>query len=157
MEQPVMVPNTEQAINTRQKMEKEQKLLSGIIAGLIAAIIGAILWGYITIWLNWQIGWMSIGVGALVGLGVRIFGKGISIKFGIAGAILALLGCVLGNIFVNYLAISRAYEIPLFDVIKNIPFKDVIDLFKATFEWIDILFYAIALVAGYQFSIRKVK
>jgi hypothetical protein len=51
----------------------EKKLLLGGLAGLAAAIIGAIVWAVLTVMTNYhQIGWMAVGVGALVGFALRI-------------------------------------------------------------------------------------
>ena len=53
----------------------EKKLLLGGLAGLAAAIIGAIIWAVVTVTAKYQIGWMAVGVGVLVGFALRI-GKG---------------------------------------------------------------------------------
>jgi hypothetical protein len=53
----------------------EKKLLLGGFAGLAAAILGAIIWAVVTVTTKYQIGYMAIGVGALVGFALRI-GKG---------------------------------------------------------------------------------
>src|SRR5713101_3491857 len=44
----------------------EKKLLLGGFAGLAAAIIGAIIWAVVTVTTKYQIGWMALGVGALI-------------------------------------------------------------------------------------------
>jgi hypothetical protein len=150
-------PITTQNQVTMPAVTKEGNFVAGISGGVIAAIIGAILWGIISIWIERQIGWMAIGVGALVGLGVRIFGKGTSAKFGIVGAILAILGCLAGNVVMIYIAISREYGLGIWEVVTNLSLKDVFEIQKELFELIDILFYALALYAGYRFSFRKTK
>ena len=68
-----------------------------VLAGLIAAGLGAYLWAVITIATGYQIGFMAIGVGVLVGSAVRGFGKGIEPVFGVIGTTLALLGCAAGS------------------------------------------------------------
>lgn len=139
------------------KAKSSGSFAAGILGGVIGAIIGAILWGIISVWIDMQIGWMAVGVGALVGLGVRFLGKGASIKFGIAGAILAFLGCVLGNVVMIYIVISREFGIPLWEVITTLTAGDIFEMLKELFNLIDILFYALALYAGFRFSYRKVK
>ena len=76
----------------RQRLETEQNLPLGVVAGFIAAILGAGVWAAITVATNYQIGFMAIAIGLLVGYAVRTFGKGITSAFGVAGAILSLLG-----------------------------------------------------------------
>ncbi|MGK0390595.1 MAG: hypothetical protein ACI94Y_003353 [Maribacter sp.] len=48
---------------------------------------------------EYQIGFMAIGVGILVGFDNKFAGKGIDSMFGIIGASFALFGCLLGNLF----------------------------------------------------------
>jgi hypothetical protein len=130
---------------------------SGVLGGFAGAVIGAILWGIISVWLDRQIGWMAIGIGALVGVGVRFPGKGTGIKFGIAGALLAILGCLAGNAMMIYILLAREYGLTLWYVMTNLSASDLFSLIKEAFQWIDILFYALALYTGYRFSFRKVK
>jgi hypothetical protein len=87
----------------REKLRLEQNLPMALAAGFAAALVGGILWAVITVVTNYQIGFMAVGVGLLVGYAVRYFGKGIDPIFGVAGAVLALLGCLLGNFFRSHL------------------------------------------------------
>lgn len=132
-----------------------ENLLFGIIAGVIAAVIGAIIWACISAWTEYQIGWMAIGVGALVGFAVRFLGKGSSLKFGIIGAILSLFGCLMGNLLAVCIAASKEWNISLFEILSLLDFPTIIDIFTETFSPIDIVFYIIAVVAGFQFSFKK--
>jgi hypothetical protein len=74
-----------------EKFRSEQDFLGGVGAGLAAAIAGAIIWAVISAVTEYQIGWMAVGVGFLVGMTVRVVGKGIEKHFGIAGALLLCL------------------------------------------------------------------
>lgn len=57
---------------------------------------------------EYQIGYMAIAVGFLVGFVIRLTGKGIDKIFGISGAILAIFGCLLGNLLSNVGFIANA-------------------------------------------------
>jgi hypothetical protein len=135
--------------------EKKGNLLLGIITGIIAALIGAVIWALITFWTGWQIGWMAVGVGFLVGISIRIFGKGTSPVFGVIGAILALLGCLAGNLLATCIFLADELEMGVFEIISKLDFKLIGEILKETFAWQDILFYAIAIYEGYKFSFRK--
>ena len=99
---------------------------------------------------------MAVGVGILVGFAVRTFGKGLDLRFGIAGAALALAGCLMGNIFASCIAISNEYQVPLFQVIGSLQWSIIADIYIHTFNPIDILFYGIALYEGYRFSFLRI-
>ena len=66
-----------------------QNLGLGLLGGVIGAALGALAWAAVTALTQFQIGWMSIGVGFLTGVGVRILGKGVDKVFGYVGAALA--------------------------------------------------------------------
>ena len=85
-------------MSTEQAAPAASNLPLGALAGLGAAIAGAAIWAAITAATEYQIGWMAIGVGFLVGFAVRVVGKGSEASFGVVGAVLALLGCLLGNL-----------------------------------------------------------
>jgi hypothetical protein len=138
-----------------QELKVDQNLSFGTIGGVIAAAIGAAIWAIITALSNFQIGWMAVGVGFLVGYAVRISGKGIDKTFGVVGAVLSILGCVLGNLLTTCILISRHQDIPVLQLLSGLNPEIVVEIMKATFNPMDLLFYAIAVYEGYRFSFRR--
>lgn len=139
------------------EIESNQNLHMGIVGGLIAAVIGAAIWAAVTVITDFQIGWMAVGIGFLVGYAVRITGKGISKSFGYVGAILALASCFAGNLFSICAIISKQEAIPFFHLVTRLNPQIILDIMKTTFSPIDLLFYGIAVYEGYRFSFRQVK
>ena len=148
--------NTDEQL-MHEKLRLEQNLIAGLAAGLAAGIIGAVLWGVITVVTEYQIGYMAIAVGAGVGFAIRYFGKGLDPIFGICGAVIAILSCLLGNylsligFFANYSNISylEAFSMLNYDLVVEIMTED--------FNPMDLLFYALAAYEGYKFSFRVVE
>ncbi len=138
-----------------QEIRDNQNLMMGLLGGVLAAAVGAAVWAVVTVFTGYQIGFMAIGVGLLVGFAVRLFGKGIDKSFGIAGAVLALLGCLAGNLLTTCIFISRQEQVDLLEVFMSLDPMLVVQLFKVTFSPIDLLFYGIAVYEGYQFSFRR--
>ncbi|MEE9230157.1 MAG: hypothetical protein V3U86_05575, partial [Acidobacteriota bacterium] len=68
------------------RLRADQNLVAGVLAGAAGAVAGAGLWAAVTVFTGFQIGWMAVGVGFLVGYLVRLAGKGIDKSFGVAGA-----------------------------------------------------------------------
>src|SRR2546421_9964443 len=83
-------PRTVTPPKPARPVEVTENLPMGFMAGLVAAAIGAGLWALISIITGFQIGWMAVGVGFLVGWAVRLAAKGTHRAFGIMGALLAL-------------------------------------------------------------------
>jgi len=88
----------------------------------------------------------------LVGIAIRFFGKGKTVTFGISGAILALVGCVLGNLIFYSSVIAREEGLSFLEVFFLLLLSPaaVIEVFTIAFDFMDILFYALAAYAGFS-------
>lgn len=141
-----------------QENQTDESMPKGLLGGALAAFAGAVLWATVTALTHFQIGWMAVGVGALVGLGVRFFGHGTDFRFGFAGAALALLGCLFGNLLAYASLGAHGAGVPLPAVLMGMLFepKLVADFMVDGFGPMDFLFYALALGTGYKCSFSNV-
>jgi hypothetical protein len=142
--------------NYLRRLRNEQNLPLGIVGGLVAMLIGAGIWAGIAVMTDYRIGWIAIGVGFIVGMGVRLLGKGLDTSFGLVGGFLAGLGCLLGNFFIILTAISREFNVSILQVLISFDLATDIELMIETFEIIDLLFYGLAIYAGYRYAFRRV-
>jgi hypothetical protein len=138
------------------ELRSRQSLSLGIVTGLLAAVVGAMLWAAITVLTNAQIGWMAVGVAALVGVVVRTLGRGLDRSFGWLGAGLSLFSCILGNYLANCVFIAREVELPVTSVLTQINPAAIPGLMVATFHPLDVLFYGLAIWMGYRLSFRQI-
>ncbi len=135
-----------------EPVETESNLLLGLIGGGFAMLVSAIVWGAVTYFTEYQIGWMAIGVGFLVGIAVRFFGKGRSALFGVVSAALSLLGCVLGNLMFYSGVIAREVGVSFFKTfffLLTTP-SALVEVFTLAFNFMDLLFYGLAAWVGYN-------
>lgn len=144
-----------QAHYLRQRLEGEQNLALGLVAGLAAAAAGAAGWAVITVATGYQIGFMAIGVGFLVGYAVRAGGKGVTMPFGVAGAGLSLVGCAVGNLLALVAMLAGHEGVPFLEAVGQLDVDLAQELMVAGFSPIDLLFYGIALYEGYRLSFRQ--
>ena len=135
-----------------EQIRANQNLFLGFVGGVAGAAIGAVLWAAITAATHFQIGFMAVGVGILVGFGIRILGKGIDPMFGMMGAGLALVGCVSGNLLAVCIEATGELQVSLWEILSKMTPSMAIELLQATFHPLDILFYGIALYEGYRLS-----
>ena len=147
--------DTAKASILTQRLRDNQNMGMGIIGGILAAFIGAAVWAVVTALTNYQVGFMAIGVGILVGYVVRRAGQGIDPVFGYVGAALALLGCVVGNLLTTCVIASMKEGVPFMEIIGGLNFNVAIEIMKYTFSPIDLVFYGLALYYGYKFSFRQ--
>lgn len=149
----------EQRRQLLQELESRQNLLGGILAGLVAAVAMATVWAAISYATNYQIGWMAVAVGFAVGYAMRQVGRGVTPIFGIAGAALSLLGCVLGNILYIAVLLADYQEAELLQVLQFfVQVPDLVwEMLRASTTPIDFLFYALAIYQGYRGSTIRIE
>lgn len=135
-----------------EQLDDQPNLFMGLIGGVIAMLVGAIVWGVITYVTEYQIGWMAIGVGFLVGIAIRFFGRGKTIAFGVSGAVLALIGCLLGNLMFYAGAIAQEESMSFLEVFFLLLLNPAatLEVFTLAFDFRDIFFYAIAAYVGFS-------
>jgi hypothetical protein len=140
------------------ELHNQQNLAAGILAGSVAAVFGALAWAVITVATNYQIGYMAVGIGFLVGLAVRKFGKGMTTPFGVTGAMLAFAGCLVGNLLTYSIILAKGQNVPLSDVLLTLAARPMlaVELLQETFSGMDLLFYGIATYEGYKLSFRQI-
>ncbi|MFY0603108.1 MAG: hypothetical protein JXQ93_04105 [Flavobacteriaceae bacterium] len=132
----------------------EQNFQAALFSGIIVGLIGAALWAAITVATQYQIGYMAIAIGAGVGYSMRYFGKGVDQIFGITGAIVAILSCVLGNLL-SIIGFAAEYEnLTYFEALTQIDYSLLFPVMAESFSVMDIVFYGIAAYEGYKFSFR---
>ncbi len=140
----------------REQMVHEQNLPLGVAAGITAAVVMGLLWAAITVVTGYQIGYMAVAVGFGVGYAVRYAGRGLDPAFGITGAGLALLGCLLGNFFSLVGFAAKSQDVNFLEVLALIDYGMVPEIMLEAFSPMDLLFYGIAIYEGYKFSFRQV-
>jgi hypothetical protein len=139
-----------------ERLRLHQSVGYALLGGCVAMLVSATLWAIISVTIKFQIGYMAIGVGLLVGFMVRFFGIGLERKFGILGGVFAFLGCLLGNFF-SYVGISaEQLKQSFFDVLQLVDWEVAKNMMIETFSPMDVLFYGIAIYEGYRFAFAPI-
>jgi hypothetical protein len=134
------------------------KLLVGTLGAIAGAVLGAIAWGAITAATHFQIGYMAVGVGFLAGYGMRVLGGGRDRLDGVLAGVVAFVGCVLGNLLtvvIEFAPHDNAHrgivELTLLVVLNP---KLAWFMLSENFSIMDVLFYALAVYAGYRTALK---
>lgn len=136
------------------KLKTEQNYSKGVIFGVLTGLVGALVWAAITIITEYQIGYLALAIGAGVGFTIRYFGKGVDQIFGVTGGIIAILSCLLGNLFSIIGFIAHANNLGYLETFIQLNFSEILPLMTETFSIMDILFYGIAGYWGYKYAFR---
>lgn len=138
-----------------EELLSEQSIPLGAVFGAAAAVIAAGVWALVTVATEYQIGWMAIGVGFLVGFAVRIGGKGVQPVYGVIGAGLALFGCLLGNLLSMTYFLALNEEVPYGEALVALNPALAVEIMTLTFDPMDLLFYGLAIFCGYKYAFRR--
>lgn len=138
------------------KLRQEQNLTKAIAAGVIAAIICSILWAAFSVYTTIQFRGMALLLGAGVGFAMRKTGKGIDTIFGISGAIISLIGCIVGNFLsvIGFLAIEN--NLGYFETLLRFDYSYLGEVMISTFNIRHIFFYLVAIAVGFALSKKTI-
>jgi len=139
----------------REPVAAPSNLMFAVAAGVVAMLVGTAIWVGITVATNFQIGYMAVGVGFLVGLAMRFAGRGVGQPYHVIGAVLALLGCALGNLFTGCVLVAREYQVSFGEVLSKLDVEMAGEIMGAMFSPMDILFYVLAAMAGWKYSVLQ--
>ena len=127
----------------------------GLLAGFVAMLVGALVWAVFTVLTGWRIGIIAIGIGFLVGMAIRTAGQGYGPLFSGTGAVLALGGCLIGNLWIGAGLLAAdveggsAISIAINLTITPGAWGPVL---STLFSPIHLLFYGIAAWEGWKLS-----
>lgn len=144
----------EQNYKLASQLLSEQNFGSAVIGGSFAAIIAAGIYAVVTVEMGYATAFLAIGIGVVVGFAVQYLGRGIETKFAVIASVLAVVGCVLGNIFAFILFGARAHDRSLFEIAASIEFGQLTHFVFADFQLLDWLFWPLAIYAASFFAKR---
>ena len=141
---------------TKEELLAEENLSKGLLYASVACVLGAVAWSLISVSTGLQMGYMAIGIGFLVGFAMRQ-GKGIRPVFGILGAALALVSCVLGDFFSIIGFVAKEYDMTFVEVLTGVDYGEIFSTMVKNIASMSALFYGIAVYEGYKLSFRAQK
>jgi hypothetical protein len=127
----------------------------GILAGSAAALVGALIWMGVTVMTGIQIGYVALGIGALVGFAVRWAGKGSTPVFGVVGAVATLIGCIVGQALAEIELAANASSVGFFQVLSVVNVGELLSGVVTNSSPITYFIYAIGIYEGYKLSIVR--
>lgn len=151
---PVINPD-DPAQLSEEVLLREENMPKAILYGLAAAVVGSVLWAAVSTSTGLRIGLIVFGMAYAVGYAVRKGGKGIRPVFGIVGAFITFIGCVLGECFSLTAIVAKQANADFFEVLSVI-FKsgDMFPLILANFSPVSYLVYLFAIFQAYKLSFR---
>jgi len=138
------------------QLRRQQDLTKAIVAGVLAALLCSILWAAFTVYTTIQFRGMALLLGAGVGFAMRRTGKGIDTIFGISGAIISLIGCILGNFLSVIGFLAHENNLGYFDTLIRFDYSYFGEVMITTFDIRHIFFYILAVGIGFALSKKTI-
>ena len=132
-----------------------RRTLVSVAAGLAAAVVGGLLWGAVLGYANFRLGIVAVVVGSAVGFAMARTATPTRALAPVA-AVVALLGCVLGEMFGDIIDQAQFEKFPLGEAL-SITIKNpdlAAQIFSDQFDPIGVAFWAIGAWAAFSF-VRK--
>lgn len=123
------------------------------MGGLVAAIFCAALWISLSNFVTERMGFMTILVGAVTGLAVRMLGESRSENFGALSTLLTFAASFTAEFFSGLIQAANAANRELFIFVQSLNLEKAGDVFRGNFILLDVLFYGLSLFGAYYIAI----
>ncbi|MDJ0760670.1 MAG: hypothetical protein QNJ19_14840 [Woeseiaceae bacterium] len=131
-----------------EKLLSEQNFAAAIIAGATAALLAALGYGItVSVWPVFY-GFAAAGVGLIVGLAMGFLGRGIEAKFTVLAVTYTVIGCVLGNVFMQVLNVARATRTSPLDVLQAQPPSILAEWLVSGLSLVHAIYWLVAVVCA---------
>ncbi len=147
-------PDVEARLRLAGKLLEEQNFVAAIVAGLVGALAGALAWGAVALGTGAIVAVVAIGVGAIVGFGVRVFGQGVTDVFALAAAGLAVFGCALGNLMALVLFEMSALDLSPSEALSLIEPARLYADFVSTLGIMELFYWLVAAYSAWWLARR---
>ena len=102
------------------RLVRAQSMRSAIVAGLITFIVFCLVWILLSGATNRVFPWMTVVLGAALGMVVRKAGRGVDWRFPTLAAVMAFVGSVVGNIVLAASTTAAEYGTGTLDILQAV-------------------------------------
>lgn len=139
-----------------ERLLSEQKFAAAALAGVAAMLLAAGFYAAITVASGgFSYSFMAAGIGAAIGIAVQFLGRGIASKFVVLASILAIVGCLLGNLLAVVVAVARANGVSPVEVLAMIPPTEFPQVIVSDLQFADLIFWIVSIGAASYLAKRR--
>ena len=138
-----------------QYIESHKSIVKGTIAAVVAAVIGGGLWILIVIGSNLMIPYLSCGLGIMIGVAMRRFGRGFDNKFRINAALVTLCALFFANAIIILYVFAKHFDVPMSKAIRALSSKEFYIFALYVHDLIMYICYVAAVLCAWWFGAHK--
>lgn len=118
----------------------QQSLGRAIIGGVAVVLVFGWIWATLSVATGRIFPWFSILIGALVGIAVRRYGRGLDWRFPVIAAIVAWSGAYAGNLMIGIVETGRYIDADIFSVFAGLSKDTMENFFEITVSPVDHIY-----------------
>jgi len=140
-----------------RKLLAEQSLRRGLLGSIAAALLLCWLWALFSISTGRVIPWFSILIGALTGMAMQRFGRGLDWRFPVAAVAIAGTAAYAGNLMIGILETGRYIDEAPVRVLGGLSSDTFRNFFANTISPVDHIYAFSAGAVAAFFANRRLK
>ena len=102
------------------RLARAQSVRNAVVASLIALMVFNIAWITLTTLVGRVFPWMTVLLGWLVGIAMRLAGRGVDWRFPVLAAVLTLLGAVFSNVVLAASTTASEFGTGTMTILQNV-------------------------------------
>lgn len=102
------------------RLVRAQSLRNAVVAGLITFVLFCVGWVAVSSLTGRVFAWMTVVLGAALGLAIRRAGRGVDWRFPLLAALMALAGSILGNIVLAAATTADEFGTGTLDILRAV-------------------------------------
>ena len=140
-----------------RRLLAEQSLTRGFFGSLAVGLLLCWLWAMFSTQSGRIFPWFSIPIGALIGIAMQRFGRGLDWRFPLAAVLVAGLAAYAGNLFIGVFETGRYIEEAPLRVVGGLSLDTMENFFRNTINPIDHIYAFSASGVAAFFANRRLK
>ena len=140
-----------------RKLLAEQSVVRGFFGTLAVALLLCWAWALFSMTTGRVFPWFSIVIGALIGMAMQRFGRGLDWRFPVMAVVIAAAAAYLGNLLIGVLETGRYIEAETFSVLRGLSGDTMRNFFRNTIGPVDHIYAFSACGVAAFFANRRLK
>jgi hypothetical protein len=103
-----------------ERLVRAQSLRNATMASLVVLVVFCILWISLSALTNRVFPWMTVVLGAMLGLAIRHAGRGVDWRFPTLAAGMALAGSIASNVVLGASTTADAYDMGVLEILRAV-------------------------------------
>jgi len=140
-----------------RRLLAEQSLVRGLAWSIVVGLLLCWLWAILSVTSGRVFPWFSVLNGAVIGIVMQRFGRGLDWRFPVMAAVIAGLAAYTGNLIIGIFETGRYIEAAPLQVLGGLSADTMANFFRITINPIDHIYAFCACGVAAFFANRRLK